>query len=81
MTLGRTCEQVIRVHCKPLPWIKDFIQRHEDFTQAALIDYTPDQAANIVMVPEGCVYGTIRRDLNGDCACDLKGEKSSSAPE
>lgn len=34
-------------------------------------NYTPLGAANIIMDPESCLYGTIRRDLDGDCDCDL----------
>ena len=35
-------------------------------------DYTPLEAANIIMDPTSCLYGTIRRDLDGDCDCDLE---------
>ena len=34
-------------------------------------DYTPLGAANIIMDPTSSLYGTIRRDLDGDCDCDL----------
>lgn len=34
-------------------------------------DYTPLGAANIILDPQSSLYGTIRRDLDGDCDCDL----------
>ncbi len=34
-------------------------------------DYTPLGTVNIIMDPTSCLYGTIRRDLDGDCDCDL----------
>lgn len=34
-------------------------------------DYTPLGAARIILDSQSCLYGTIRRDLDGDCDCDL----------
>ncbi len=34
-------------------------------------DYTPLGAVNIIMDAASSLYGTIRRDLDGDCDCDL----------
>ena len=34
-------------------------------------DYTPPGAANIIIDPASSLHGTIRRDLDGDCDCDL----------
>ena len=44
----------------------DTVSNEED-----VCDYTPLGAANIIMDPQSCLYGTIRRDLDGDCDCDL----------